>query len=729
MKRVLFLLPFFLLLLCPALAEEITDTQGEFLAAENQHYRLFLTYEKGETLQFSVESTESGFRWRSSPEGWKQSSDRKKRMQTGSQLIVTSREKSSKAPYTANSQVSSVGEGGTRVTLTEGGFRVDYDFPREKDRFTVPVVYTLEDDGLRVDLMMTEIREYGEVFVQSVALLPNFFAGETDAPGYLLIPDGCGALIDFQANKKGMKGYKQSIYGRDPSLTSLQRVGQSMTATLPILGIHAENAGGVLMIADKNAALAAACAYPAGTDTVYSSAYFEFTYRAVDKLKLADKSWYATDVEMVNAAPNSRQDATVLYRFLEGDASGYMEMAAAYRDYLRERGMRGRAEKEPILQMDLYGGIKKDRSVLGVIVTDLLPMTTFSQAGEILRALRAAGADRVSATFYGWNRGGLQDCVQATASPEARLGGKAAFSQLEQDAKDLGYSLLWDTDLVRFFKTDLTHHALLGAAQTITGEAAAQYEFQVSTYQKNETVDPYYLLAPDQIARVAGSMMHSIGTDAFSFSSLGETAYSDFRYNANVDREEMTALVGQVLADAAGRAGRLAVSQGNAYTLPWADQINQLPLFDSDYLCAFTDVPFVSLVLHGWKDLFSPPVNLSEDQDTFLLRLLETGTNPAFAVTWQPSAQLRDTRYEYLLSTQWEQQRGQILSVWQTWRESMAGLGDQMITGHRIEGDLRCTAYENGVRVYVNYGWDDGTLDGHTVPARGYLVVREGGEK
>ena len=35
------------------------------------------------------------------------------------------------------------------------------------------------------------------------------------------------------------------------------------------------------------------------------------------------------------------------------------------------------------------------------------------------------------------------------------------------------------------------------------------------------------------------------------------------------------------------------------------------------------------------------------------------------------------------------------------------------------------TEYENGIRVYVNYGYTDAEVDGIQVPARSYKTVKE----
>jgi hypothetical protein len=47
------------------------------------------------------------------------------------------------------------------------------------------------------------------------------------------------------------------------------------------------------------------------------------------------------------------------------------------------------------------------------------------------------------------------------------------------------------------------------------------------------------------------------------------------------------------------------------------------------------------------------------------------------------------------------------------------------MTGHEnLNQFVSVTVYEDGTRVYVNYGYSDYTGNGVTVPARDYLVVK-----
>ena len=724
MKRFLLLICCCLMLCLPAICEEILDTEGESLVAENEGFKMYLTYEKGKTLQFSIESKETGERFCSSPEGWETSSDKKKRMQTGSQLIVESIDKDTKARYSTNSQVSSVKEEGTCVTLIENGIRVDYDFPREKDLFRIPVTYCLDENGFTVNILTDEIAEYGEVFVQSISILPNFYGAEKSEEGYLFIPDGCGALIDFDVYKAGMKGYRQQVYGRDYSLTSRQQMGQTMSPVFPVLGILKENAG-VMIIADKGSAITYACAYPAGVDTVYNSAYFEMTYRSVDSLVLADKTWNATDVLMVSKEANNRGDVSIHYFLLDGNENDYVSMARIYRDYLKNKGMIKSRNGSVGLGLQIYGGIKKEKSVLGFVVDDTLPMTTFGQAEHILQDVMDAGVNNVFAVFMGWNDDGLQDKVQDFARPERELGGKKGFKSLDNFAVEHGTVLMWDTDVLRIFETDVSHNKLFGTAQAVSGEAAYQYKYYTSTYQKKENDDLSYLLAVNEIHAAADGIVDELDSSNLSFSSLGEMLYSDFRYNAYKSRDDMASEVNSLLDDVRSRSDSLSVSVGNEYAVMAADQIQNLPLYDSGYLEAGTDVPFVSMVLRGEKTLFAEPMNQNENPKTYYLRLIETGVNPCFAITWQPTSELVDTDFNHLLSTEWSVLSDEVTEIANRWETDYAMVGDSHIIDHRIEGDIRYTLYENGTASYVNYGHEPQTMNGVTVEARGYVILKE----
>ena len=104
------------------------------------------------------------------------------------------------------------------VTKTDNGFSAEIYF---KDyQFGLTVNVSLEDDELVVNVPDDSIVEDGaDTYISTVSLFP--FMGYTfmdDQDGYMLIPDGNGALI-YLDNKEGRysTGFSQMIYGADSS--------------------------------------------------------------------------------------------------------------------------------------------------------------------------------------------------------------------------------------------------------------------------------------------------------------------------------------------------------------------------------------------------------------------------------------------------------------------------------------------------------------------------------
>ena len=98
----------------------------------------------------------------------------------------------------------------------EVGFSIQYHLT--EDGFTVTVPF--EDFIERIEEGRTAA-DRGTVSywgVRSISILPYFGAAGLEDSGYMLIPDGSGALINFNNQKASYGAYSQNVYGRDPVL-------------------------------------------------------------------------------------------------------------------------------------------------------------------------------------------------------------------------------------------------------------------------------------------------------------------------------------------------------------------------------------------------------------------------------------------------------------------------------------------------------------------------------
>ena len=73
--------------------------------------------------------------------------------------------------------------------------------------------------------------------------------------------------------------------------------------------------------------------------------------------------------------------------------------------------------------------------------------------------------------------------------------------------------------------------------------------------------------------------------------------------------------------------------------------------------------------------------------------------------------------------------KDQVLSMIQRYQTDMAGLNRKRIEKHeRVSELVTCTTYEDGTKVYVNYGREDYKKGPVQIPSRDYVVERGSGK-
>ena len=87
---------------------------------------------------------------------------------------------------------------------------------------------------------------------------------------------------------------------------------------------------------------------------------------------------------------------------------------------------------------------------------------------------------------------------------------------------------------------------------------------------------------------------------------------------------------------------------------------------------------------------------------------------------------LQSTYYTKYFGADYSAWGDKAVEIYTRYNNELGNVFNQRIVNHSFESDtLTCTTYEDGTKVYVNYGYkDDKTSDNHTVPARDYLVVK-----
>ena len=107
--------------------------------------------------------------------------------------------------------------------------------------FNVSVTVTLKDGSMNVTCTNTNITGNPDAYIEDIELL-NYFGAYNDTRDgdFLLVPDGCGAIIRTSIYDESFESLSFDIYGSDPSI---EKEEETESAIVPAFGIkHGETA-------------------------------------------------------------------------------------------------------------------------------------------------------------------------------------------------------------------------------------------------------------------------------------------------------------------------------------------------------------------------------------------------------------------------------------------------------------------------------------------------------
>ena len=76
-----------------------------------------------------------------------------------------------------------------------------------------------------------------------------------------------------------------------------------------------------------------------------------------------------------------------------------------------------------LVNVDLYGGVMKDTSILGIPFNLKTEITGFDQASDILDILKDGGVDNITVNYNDWTNDSIKNQISTEVSPSSsRLG-------------------------------------------------------------------------------------------------------------------------------------------------------------------------------------------------------------------------------------------------------------------------------------------------------------------
>lgn len=578
----------------------------------------------------------------------------------------------------------------------------------------------LDAGGIRVSVPADSLKEGEGVRLSGLYLYPFMGAtklGETE--GYMLVPEGSGALISLKNNQGKYKTpYQKRVYG-DNLGTRKQSVAlagkwlprEPAKILAPFFGMaHTDRELAYLAYVEEGQFNADILAYPNGAITEYNWIAARFIYREQYNMPTTRTRGILTSEK----TPYFR-DISLRFELLLDEEADYTGMARAYRDHLINRGLTPKEGLGLYTRVDFLGA-DTQKTLLGDTAA---VATTFSEAGDILAQLKANGLKAPLVIFKGWQTGGLsKNLGSGDFAPEGKLGGMGDLRKLAATARDGGGAF--------FLEQDFLHANPTRRYNTNRDLAKSVSQAIMFTQTGNTPYDSLYYLTPGRAYDLAARYQAVLGKEKFGVSvdALPNNLFSYDQYGAVHSRGEAA----DGFLKALGALGGAAVALDQPFDYLWdrMDVLLDLPLYTSNYNFFQAEVPFLPIALHGLLPYYAGYMNFEPNNREFFLKMMEYGAYPSFLLTTRSPAVLKNTNSSDVYSSQFSVYHQTILAYAAELYDFFSRVESARIFGHSIlaPGVVR-VSYDNGLMLFVNYGEEAYQAGDAVIPARSYLVIEE----
>ncbi len=615
--------------------------------------------------------------------------------------------------YHLNSQDNSVAYGKASYIPVDNGITFLFDiFANEETAaktaydktdigFNIALTTVLKDGSMTVTCTYSNITENPDAYIEDIELL-NYFGAYNDTRDgdFLLVPDGCGAIIKTSIYDESFESLSFDVYGSDPSAEK-----ETESAIVPAFGIKHGNTAFVSLI-ENGDAVASINAKKATQISEYNTVYPSFNITPV--IHDGD-TLYISKSSTVN-------EISLCYRFLAGGNATYAGLASACREQLIRNSVLSTRTVAVSDYMPFYLTLTgKAKKSFGP-VKYLSSLTTFEQAKDMLTRMKNKGINNISVRYAGVFDGGLDSKDVVSSDISSRLGGTDKLSELYDYVSSQKMSLFLDINL-------------LSSASGFSGSSATSLQKHSASYApKNALVDfmdedvaERYLRSLKKLKNIVSSVLSDTRYYSFSgycLNDAGSVLYSDFSYGGML-RDEAAKTISSAIAPLSTGHSVMAV-KGNFYMLKNVDSVINIPIGTSVAQSgAYQAVPFVQLILHGITDYAGEPINTEVNLRETLLKNIEYGACPHFEWNYEPViGKTEDDKFYY------DNTINAAAEFYTEANEVLNDLRDARITDHyEVDDGIYCTEYDTGARIYVNYTNTEFSILGVVVEARSFLRV------
>ena len=598
----------------------------------------------------------------------------------------------------------------------ENGFESILTFTRKQGREMVKLaklklVVTFTVDGINICIPSDSIEENDVIKIYSITPYPYLGSVESDkVPGYMLVPDGCGALIRYHKPYEIAPDYTNEIYGKNLSfegtsnLYTVKTNGASVYA--PVFGIvHGVKQNSLFAIIESGQEYGTIrVKYP--TETIpYSTIYTSYQYRRTYDQPMGKD---VNNKIVLLQSNRNNYDIKYTYKLLSKSESDYVGMAKYYNQYLKEKGVLHTKDTTSNISLKLETiGLEKTK---GVLFDKSIVMTTFSQYQKYIETLNKKGIENIVGVFNGFTSNGVSWGAPKYTKISAKLGSKSDIVNLNKTTKI-------------YYSTDFQKASSKGNGYSTYSDLAKKVNDQRFTYQNGDTEE--YLLSPKKTKELFNESINKLNKyniDNYYLTNMGNLIYSDADSNMTI-RDAIEYYHSMIQS----KNKKIGLSRANDYMWDIIDDYFDFPLYSSQRLSIDDTVPFLSLVLQDSMNLYSSNANFFAYPRAELLRLIDFNIYPSFVVTNKSSQKLEKTNLNYIYSSKYDDLEDEIVTYYNYVNDALKYVVSASLTERVIpKVGLVKNIYSNGITIIINYTNNTEVVDGKQIQPMSYQVITEG---
>ncbi len=598
----------------------------------------------------------------------------------------------------------------------------------ERAEFQIAVYYTLENNQLKIKIPESEIYNSKKFVIDTLEwhpMLTNFGAKQQ---GYFFLPDGSGSVMNFTNGKDVTRNDPVYInmYGVDASRSIAEKMSYYNDPVFPVYGTVVQNDGnknGIFAIIESGDAFAGI--------TARSSDGSRTRNMLVPEFRLSEKA----EMEKLGGGEDQSQegykiyqfqrylgDIAMSYSFLNGDNADYSGMAKIYEKYLFGENTNG-ATKPYYSTVELVGAVMGFGNILGVNYDTQVALTSYEQAETIVKDLNANGFNNMNVKLSGWTSEGYTHDYMDGAKVSSLLGGESAFKSLLSTINSVGAKAYPDANVQYTLWDEPKGSDQVQALNRKDGEAC---EYDPVDFQPDLKKGILNMNAIKKNLNDYLSLVSKYDVKTVSLGQMGQQINANYKRTEDfMERQETLENLEAILKEKTEAGFSIMGTSGVGKLGKYMTTINELPLKSAQYDKCDYSVPFAAMVYSGHVDYTGKAINISNNDRSDLLRVIENGAGANYKFTGEYYDKLNETTVgSEMFSTVYSDLKDYTIKQFDYLKTAQKDTYGQKIVKHeRLADGVFKTTFANGKAVVVNYNKADYNGNGVIVKAEDYTLI------